>query len=368
MAIELAEAQVAPASVLGKDLLKLQVRQIRFEGTGIHSYELVDPDGGQLPPFEAGAHVDVWMSDDLVRQYSLSNAPSERHRYVIAVLRDEAGRGGSKAVHDGLKVQDIVQISRPRNNFALDGRAAKVILIAGGIGITPLKAMAHQLDEQGTPYELHYCAKDATYVAFHAELAALQRHGHVHFHFDGGVPSQGLDIGKLLSNPAPGTHLYYCGPGGFMHACAGAAAHWPKGTVHFEHFKAPVKVAGAEMKAAIEEENEAEGATPRAATENNNADVSHALADTELDVFDVEIASTGRLIRVEAGQSIVDALALADVVVETSCCAGLCGTCKVRYLAGEVQHNDYILDEDEKSMFLTTCVSRSKTKVLVLDL
>ena len=353
MALELAEQHVAPVSVLGKDVLKLQVRQIRFEGTGIHSYELVDPKGGELPPFEAGAHIDVWMSDDLVRQYSLSNSPVERHRYVIAVLRDEAGRGGSKAVHDGLKVQDIVMVSRPRNNFALDGRAGNVILLAGGIGITPLKAMAHQLDAQGTKYELHYCAKDASCVAFHTELEALQHDGQVQFHFDGGVPGQGLNIGKLLNNPAPGTHLYYCGPGGFMKACAEAATEWPKGTVHFEHFKAPVKVA-----------SEGEGAVSLNAGES----VPQALADTELDVFDVEIASTGQMVRVEAGQSIVEALALADIDIETSCCAGLCGTCKTRYLAGEVQHNDYILDEEEKAVYLTTCVSRSKTKVLVLDL
>lgn len=352
MAIALSEAQTqpdaeaTPESVLGKDLLRLQVRQIRFEGKGIHSYELVDPNGGELPPFEAGAHIDVRMSDELVRQYSLSNAPTERHRYVIAVLRDEAGRGGSKAVHDGLKVQDIVMVSRPRNNFALDGRAGKVVLLAGGIGITPLKAMAHQLDEQGTKYELHYCAKDLTCVAFHAELSVLQDTGRVRFHFDDGIPGQGLDIGKLLADPSPGTHLYYCGPGGFMNACAGASAHWPKGTVHFEHFKAPVKVVS-EL--------------------GDPADVA-AAADVALDVFDVEIASTGKLIRVEAGQSIVEALAVADIEVETSCCAGLCGTCKVRYLAGEVEHNDYILDEAEKAMYLTTCVSRSKTKVLVLDL
>jgi vanillate O-demethylase ferredoxin subunit len=353
MALELADKKATPTSILGNDLLRLQVRQIRFEGSGIHSYELTDPTGEALPPFEAGAHIDVWMSDDLVRQYSLSNSPLERHRYVIAVLRDEAGRGGSKAVHDGLKVQDIVMVSRPRNNFALDGRAGKVILLAGGIGITPLKAMAHQLDAQGTKYELHYCAKDIGCVAFHSELSMLQRDGQVHFHFDGGVPSDGLDIEKLLSSPLPGTHLYYCGPGGFMTACAKAAAHWPKGTVHFEHFKAPIKVGN--------EAGSADSARP-------SESAPHALADTELDVFDVEIASTGRLVRVEAGQSIVDALALADIPIETSCCAGLCGTCKTRYLAGEVQHNDYILDEEEKAHYLTTCVSRSKTKVLVLDL
>jgi ferredoxin-NADP reductase len=317
--------------------LKLMVLQIRFEGRGIHSYEFIDPHGEPLPPFTAGAHIDVHLKDGVVRQYSLSNSPNERHRYVIGVLRDEAGRGGSKAVHDQLRVQDLVRVSVPRNNFALAADAGKVILLAGGIGVTPLKAMAHQLDEAGADYEMHYCAKDATCTAFANEFEAMQASGKLHFHFDGGDPRAGLDVAGLLKEPGDGEHVYYCGPSGFMKACEAASAHWPKGTVHFEHFKVPEKAAGAQAASAI-------------------------------DSFMVRIASSGLEVAVSKDQSIVDALAEAGVEIETSCHAGLCGTCRTRYLSGEVEHNDCILSEDEKGEFLTTCVSRAKSELLVLDL
>lgn len=320
------------------ETLQLLVRQIRFEGRGINSYELVDPAGADLPPFTPGAHIDIHLGDGLVRQYSLSNSPDEQKRYVIAVLRDERGRGGSKALHERLRVQDLLRVSRPRNNFHLVGDARKVILLAGGIGVTPLKSMAHRLEQAGVDYEMHYCAKDASCAAFGAELEPMRANGRLHFHFDGGNPAAGLNIVELLSEPAQGKHVYYCGPGGFMNACAEATGHWPAGTVHFEHFKAPERA----------------GSSPAA----NDA----------VDSFSVKIASTGQVIEVSKDQSIADALEDAGVAIETSCRAGLCGTCKVRYLSGEVEHNDCILGDDEKSTCLTTCVSRATTRELVLDL
>lgn len=321
-----------------KTTLKLLVKQIRFEGKGINSYELVDPEGEDLPPFDAGAHIDIYVGDGLIRQYSLCNAPGDRKRYVIAVLRDESGRGGSKAVHDKIRVQDIVKISEPRNHFHLIRDARKVVLIAGGIGVTPLKAMAHELEASGIDFEMHYCAKEFSYAAFTAELEALRERGKLHYHFDGGQPGAGLDIGRLLSEPEPGTHVYYCGPGGFMKACADASAHWPAGSVHFEHFKAPARPV-------------------------SEREASDAAGD-----FNVKIASTGQVIPVQRDQSIADALSASGVTVETSCCAGLCATCKVRYLEGEVEHNDFILSDEEKAEYLTACVSRATSKELVLDL
>ncbi|MDR5747390.1 PDR/VanB family oxidoreductase [Caballeronia sp. LZ029] len=318
--------------------LKLLVRQVRFEGRGINSYELVDPEGAQLPSFTAGAHIDIHLADGVVRQYSISNAPRERHRYVIVVLRDERGRGGSKALHDQLRVQDIVRVSRPRNNFHLVDGARRVLLIAGGIGVTPLKAMAHELDDAGVDYEMHYCAKDARSAAFAEEFEPMRASGRLHFHFDGGDPSAGLDIRDLLNTPREGEHVYYCGPGGFMKACADAAQHWPTGTVHFEHFKAPERAPGEQA------------------------------ANDASDSFIVRIASTGQEIEVTKDESIAEALAGAGVAMETSCCAGLCGTCKVRYLQGEVEHNDCIMSDEEKADFLTACVSRATSRLLVLDL
>lgn len=323
----------------GPGAIRVLVRQIRFEGKGINSYEFVDPEGRELPPFTSGAHIDVHLDGDIVRQYSLCNDPAERRRYVIAVLKDESGRGGSKSLHQALRVQDVIPISRPRNNFPLVEDARKVILLAGGIGVTPLKSMAHSLERAGIDYEMHYCAKDLGFTAFQDEMRGLADQGRLHYHFDGGDPSRGLDIRALLGNPAPGTHVYYCGPSGFMKACADAAAHWESGSVHFEHFKAPVQDA------------EASGAGARAAGS-----------------FLVELASSGRRIEIGADESIADVLNREGVPVETSCQSGLCGTCKTRYKSGRVDHRDYILDDAEKEDFLTLCVSRCEDELLVLDL
>jgi vanillate O-demethylase ferredoxin subunit len=318
--------------------LDVRVKQIRYEGKGINSYELTSPNGKALPRFEAGSHIDIHLKNGTIRQYSLCNSPAERNRYVIAVLKDENGRGGSRAVHESIAAGDIVTISKPRNHFALSEDAKKVILIAGGIGVTPLKAMAHELDDAGIDYEMHYCAKDARSAAFAEEFEPMRASGRLHFHFDGGDPSAGLDIRDLLNTPREGEHVYYCGPGGFMKACADAAQHWPTGTVHFEHFNAPERAPGEQA------------------------------ANDASDSFIVRIASTGQEIEVTKDESISEALAGAGVAMETSCCAGLCGTCKVRYLQGEVEHNDCIISDEEKAEFLTACVSRATSKLLVLDL
>jgi len=311
--------------------LTLLVRQVRLEATGVHSYELVDPDGGALPQAAAGSHIDVHLASGLVRQYSLAHDPAERHHYVIAVLREERGRGGSAAVHDTLHVGARVEVSAPRNAFRLAPDARKHILIAGGIGITPLKAMHHELAAANAHYELHYCAKTKAHAAFADELAAAG----AQFHFDGGDPRNGLDIAGLLRERPESAHVYYCGPAGFMTACAAATAHWPKDSVHSEHFSVPTTTA----------------ATP-----------------TVTGAFTVEIASTGMRFEVGPEQSIVDVLNDNGVVVETSCVSGLCGTCKVGYTAGTVEHNDFILDDSERDRFLTTCVSRASSPTLTLDL
>ncbi|HKU00924.1 MAG TPA: PDR/VanB family oxidoreductase [Paraburkholderia sp.] len=318
--------------------LDVRVKQIRYEGKGINSYELTSPTGKQLPPFDAGAHIDIHLKSGIIRQYSLCNSSAERDRYVIAVLKDENGRGGSRAVHEGLGAGDVVTISKPRNHFALVHDAKKVILIAGGIGVTPLKAMAHELEGRGVDFEMHYCARSPEAAAFGPELDGMRRAGKLHYHFDNGEASNQFDINKLLAQPTPKTHVYYCGPAGFMAACANAASHWPKGTVHFEHFKAP------------EQPKRAPGST-----EN-------------FDGCEVTIASTGQVIQLKPAQSLSDALNEAGVAVATSCCAGLCATCKVRYLEGEVEHNDFILSDEERQECLTTCVSRPTGKTLVLDL
>lgn len=315
--------------------LQLQLRAIRLQAEGIHAFDLAHPDGDELPNVEAGAHVDVTVPGGHVRAYSLAGDPRDRSRWTLGVLRDAKGQGGSRALHDGVRVGDLLTIGAPRNAFSLKPGAEHVILLAGGIGITPLKAMAHVLAAEGRSFELHYCARSARHAAFVDELRALVPSDRLFLHFDGGDATQGLDIAALLANPARGSHVYYCGPSGFMKACAQATGHWSAGTVHSEHFKAPVsdKPAGA-------------------------VDGS----------FEIRLARTGITLQVLPDQTIVRAIELAGHRVPTSCLSGLCGACKVPYLEGEVDHQDFILSDEEKASCLTVCCSRAKSATLVLDL
>ena len=320
--------------------VSLLVRQVRLEAIGINSYELVHPDGRELPEAAAGSHIDVYLPGDLVRQYSLCNDPSDRSRYLIAVLKDERGRGGSRLLHEMLQVSNIISVSRPRNNFPLHPHASRHLLLGGGIGITPLKSMAHSLAAEGKDFELHYCAKGPEYAAFRDELQSIRSSHRIHIYYDGGNPANGLQIGDLLKERPEGTHLYYCGPAGFMAACASSSSHWPSGTVHSEHFRAPDR--------------------PLPVPD----DVDSGAADN----FIVEIASTGVELDIPSDRSIVDVLNEAGIGVETSCVSGLCGSCKVKFLSGTVDHRDFILSEEERVDHLTTCVSRATSRKLVLDL
>ena len=315
-------------------LRTLQVRAIRLEALGICSFELADPHGLPLPPVEAGAHVDVHLPGGLVRSYSLAGDPAHTRHWLLGVLKEPKSQGGSLAMHNEVRVGDLLTLGPVRNAFALAPAAPHSVLIAGGIGITPLKAMAHTLAAQGASFELHYCARSEQHAAFREALQALVPPERFHFHFDGGDPAKGLDLPALLAAPATSTHLYFCGPGGFMQACTEASAHWPDGTVHSEHFKAPVQ---------------APSALPEGA-------------------FEVRLARSGDTIQVGPEQTIVRAIELTGRRVPTSCLSGLCGACKVDYLEGEVDHRDYILNDDEKTRCLTLCVSRAKSGTLVLDL
>jgi vanillate O-demethylase ferredoxin subunit len=315
--------------------IDLLVRTIRLEAHNIMSFELVHPQGQLLPEVQAGSHVDVHLPAGMVRSYSLAGDPNDRSRWLLGVLREADGQGGSRAMHERVRVGGSLRVSSPRNEFALHESATHSILLAGGIGITPIKAMAHALRQAGKPFELHYCARGRENVAFFDELTALVEPGQLYWHFDGGDPAKGLDIPALLASPAPDTHVYYCGPAGFMAACEQASEHWPKGTVHREYFKAPVQAACV-----------------------SSSDGS----------FTVHLVRSGQTITVQPDQTIVRAIELSGVRVPTSCMSGLCGTCKVSYVQGEVDHRDYILTDEEKQHCLTACVSRAKSASLSLDL
>ena len=322
--------------------LQVRVRSITYEGEYINAYEVVDRDGKSLPAFTAGAHVDLYFRDGRIRQYSLCNDPAERDRYVFGVQREAQGRGGSIAIFEKVHVGRIITISKPRNNFPLAEAARHHLLLAGGIGMTPMMAMIHRLERFGADWTLHYCTRTPGKTAFRERLAPFARAGRVHFHHDNGVPADGLDVERLLQKPRAGTHLYYCGPAGFMAAVAKSCAHWPRGTVHFEHFSVP-------------EAQVADGAAMPG-------------VDRIAVGFQVKIASTGAVYDVPNDRSIVQVLREHGLEVATSCESGLCGTCRTRFLSGVPEHRDYVLDDDERQHYVMPCCARSRSPVLVLDL
>jgi len=309
------------------------------EADGICSYELVTLDGAPLPPFEAGAHIDVHVSapssSSLVRQYSLCNPPGETHRYQIGVLRDANSRGGSQAMHDHIDTGSVLHISAPKNHFPLVD-AARTLLFAGGIGVTPILAMAETLAARGAAFELHYSVRSPERAAFRERIAASRFADRVHFHYDSGDAAQKLDLAALLAAPAPDTHLYVCGPQGYIEHVLGSAKAmgWPQAQLHVEYFGA-------------------------------------AAIDTDGDQpFEVKLASSGKIVMVPAGTTVIKALQEQGVEIPYSCEEGVCGTCLTRVLEGVPDHRDMYLTEEEQAandQFMPCC-SRSKTPVLVLDL
>jgi vanillate O-demethylase ferredoxin subunit len=316
----------------------LQVRVARkaVEAIDICTFELVAADGRTLPAFSAGSHVDVQLPNGLTRQYSLANDPAESHRYLIAVLRDAASRGGSATMHDAVHEGDLLTISAPKNHFPLAHDARRHLLLAGGIGVTPILCMAERLAVTGADFEMHYCTRSRERTAFHDRIRMSSFASRVHLHFDDGDATQRLDLASLLAAPVPGTHLYVCGPKGFMDAVLGAAREggWPEANLHVEYF-------GAE-------------------TAPHDADAT----------FEVQLASSGRIVVVPRERSVVQALADAGVEVPTSCEQGVCGTCLTRVLAGVPDHRDLYLTPEEQAANdqFTPCCSRAKTPRLVLDL
>ena len=316
-------------------MLPVKVVRKKAEALDIASFELVRADGGALPGFSAGSHVDVQVPGGLTRQYSLCNDMTEQHRYRIAVLRDPASRGGSVAMHDAVREGDVIHISEPKNHFPLH-HAARSLLFAGGIGVTPLLCMAQRLAAIDANFTLHYCTRSEDRTAFREEIAASSFSDKVRFHFDAGPPEQKLELDAALGAVEAGTHLYVCGPTGFIDFVVnGAKARgWSAEQIHLEYFGAAPQTTG---------------------------------TDT---AFEVKIASSGKVIPVASDQTVVAALAAQGVEVLTSCEQGVCGTCITRVLEGECDHRDlYFTDEEKaKNDQFTPCCSRAKGRMLVLDL
>jgi len=344
------EQELSPEELhrMGPDRLMVRVRSIVYQGENINAYELVDPAGGLLPSFEPGSHIDLYFRDRRVRQYSMCGDPRDRTKYVCAVQREPQGRGGSKAIFERVHVGRILAISKPRNNFPLHKEAKRHVLLAGGIGITPMISMIHWLQASGQPFVLHYCTRTPERTAFLGELRPLVERKLAFIYHDEGVPGRGLEITQLLSAWEEGTHLYYCGPNGFMSAVRKAAAHWPTGAVHYEYF-APSPDA-LESMTAVEPVR--------------TSDMAEAIGVG----FQVKLVRSGRVFDVPNDKSIVEVLRENGVEVQTSCESGLCGTCRTRYLDGVPDHRDYILSQQEKARDMLICCSRAHSQMIVLDL
>jgi vanillate O-demethylase ferredoxin subunit len=318
-------------------LIPVRLDAIRYGAAGINLYEFTPLSPGPLPGFTAGAHVDVHLANGvagapgMVRQYSLCNAQHERHRYVVGVKLDPSSRGGSRWLHESLRVGAVLQLSAPRNNFALHEEAGHTVLVAGGIGVTPMVCMALRLLELGRPFELHYSVRRREDAAF---LDVLQAAGpRLHLHVDaehGGAP---LPVAAIVAAAPAGAHLYCCGPAPMLDAFEAAAAARPAHEVHVERF-APV------------------------------------LPAADSGGFTVKLARSGLSTVVAPGQSILEALRGIGVQVQASCEQGICGTCETRVLAGEPDHRDSLLSDEEKrgNTVMMICCSGSRQDLLVLDL
>lgn len=315
--------------------LQAFVQQMRHEADGIVSVELRPAGGGEFPAFDAGAHIDLHLANGMVRNYSLLNPPGERHRYVIGVLRDRASRGGSRYVHEQLRVGMTLPIAAPRNNFALHEDAEHSVLIAGGIGITPILCMARRLRELGRSFELLYLARSRTSAAFLQELARLEVPLKTHFDDEAGGPP---DLRALLAAHAPraGLHLYACGPAPLLDAFEKHCAELRHDNAHIERFAA----------------------------------VEHKPSDDARKTYVVKLVRSGKSLTATPDKSLLDQLLEAGVNVDHSCCEGVCGTCQTRVLEGVPDHRDSILSAKEKAgnQWMMVCVSGCRSETLALDL
>jgi ferredoxin-NADP reductase len=288
------------------------------------------PDGYELPAWAPGAHVDLVLADGLVRQYSLCGDPDDLSTLHVAVLREEAGRGGSQHVHDELGEGDVVHVRGPRNHFPLV-QADRYLFIAGGIGITPILPMIAQVEASGADWRLVYGGRTRSSMAFQAELQDRYP-GKVVIHPQDEVGL--LDLPTLLADLGA-TAVYCCGPEGLLAAVEERCASLPKGTLHVERF-AP----------------------------------KDGAADGPRESFEVELAQTGTILTVPADRSVLDVVEDSGIQVLSSCQEGTCGTCETTVLSGIPDHRDSVLTDDEQAAndTMMICVSRSCSPRLVLDL
>jgi reductive dehalogenase len=315
-------------------VIKARVSKVEHMTSGVTKYEFIDWEGGELPPWTAGAHLDVVVTPEFLRQYSMSGNPADNSTYQIGVLREDEGRGGSKMLHRIFSEGRRVFISKPINHFELDESATKTFLMGGGIGITPMIAFAHRLHDKGADFELHYSASRQEDAGFQNDLKTMPWADRVSLHFsDQGTRA---DLDAVLANYQPGWHVYTCGPDRFMNGVLEAAERqgFPEAARHLEYFSVP----------------------------EQPDFVNHA--------FKVKLARSGKILTVPEDKSISDVLLENGVRVDVKCSDGICGVCKCGLISGQVEHRDFVLSKSQQDTEIVTCQSRAAPdcEVITLDL
>jgi tetrachlorobenzoquinone reductase len=324
-------AETTPARTPAPDgLIDVRVTAIRYAARDTHLYQFSRLDGRPLPAYEPGAHIDLHLPNGLIRQYSLIEAEPDPSSYTVGIKRDPASRGGSRYVHDELRVGKTLEISAPRNNFPLVENANHVLLFAGGIGITPIWCMVQRLERLGRSWRLYYACRSRSDMAF---LQALEAMAAAQFHFDDESAGKFLDVKSIVAEAPKDAHLYCCGPTPMLKAFEAATADWPREQIHVEYF------------------------TPKQEADKKGG-------------FVVELARSGQEFVIPEGKSILQVLLDAGVDVDYSCELGICGACEQRVISGVPEHRDAILTEEEQASNskVMICCAGCKSNRLVLDL
>ncbi|WP_422749010.1 PDR/VanB family oxidoreductase [Mycobacterium sp. WMMD1722] len=319
--------------------LRMRVDAVDRQADDVVTVDLGSIDGSPLPGWEPGSHIEIELADGLVRHYSLCGRPEDDRMWRIAVLREQAGRGGSRFVHEQIRPGDVFSVSRPRNNFGVVP-ADRYLFIAGGIGITPILPMVRMVAARGQAWSLLYGGRTRASMAFVSEVTGIAG-GEVRV-----VPqdTEGLlDLTDFLGSPSAGTAIYCCGPPPLLEAVEQQCLSWPPQTLHIERF------------------------VPRDRVQAPAAGSGSVPADG---AFDVALARTGGSVHVPADRTLLEVLEDAGFEIDNSCRAGICGTCELRVTAGQPDHNDDVLSDAERdsNTVILPCVSRSRTPVLAVDL
>lgn len=317
--------------ITGQARLQVRLESIRYASRDILVYEFVAPEGGPLPAVQAGAHVDVHLANGITRSYSLLQAHSAPERYLVGVKRDPNSRGGSRYMHEQLRVGTPMTLSGPRNHFPLDEQAAHSVLIAGGIGITPILCMAERLAELGASFELWYASRTRADLAFLPQLARFGARLRLHVDDEAGAV---LEMAAIVAAAPPDAHFYCCGPAPMLAGYEAAAAARAPGTVHLERF----------------------GASQPVASGGGG--------------FCIALARSGIELQVPSDATVLQVLTQNGIAIDSSCEAGICGCCEVAVLEGEVDHRDEVLSAAQRAgnKSMMVCCSRARGERLVLDL